>query len=154
MKKAMQSVQGKLLIAGDHEVINYSEDNVEYLGRLDRDGINTLYGRSVVGLCVLQPTHNYFYSQPIKMYEYMAAGIPFICSDFPLWAKVAADSGAGICVDPSDPDMLSQCINDLLLNREKAEQMGKNGHQYVIKNCTWSNEEKKLFSLYQYFLKK
>ena len=152
MREAMHSVKGELLIAGDHEAIRYPEENTEYLGRLDRKGINDLYGKSVAGLCVLKPTQNYYYSQPIKMYEYMAAGIPFICSDFPLWAKVAKDSGAGICVDPSDPAMLSQCINDLLNDREKAQQMGRNGYCYVTGNCTWAIEEKKLVSLYEAYM--
>ena len=47
-----------------------------------------------------------------------------------------------------DPSVLSKQINNLLNDRERAEQMGKNGHKYVINNCTWANEEKKLVCLY------
>lgn len=149
MLEAMKKVDGTLLIAGDHEVTDRPEVCTKYLGRLDRQGINSLYGRAVVGLCILKPTLNYYYSQPIKIYEYMAAGIPYICSDFPSWIKLANESGAGICIDPLDSDKLAEEINDLLLNRNKAEQMGHSGYQYVTSNCTWSVEEKKLFSLYE-----
>ena len=149
MIQAMHGVQGKLIIAGEHEVMDIPGANISYVGRLNRAGVNALYGKSIVGLCILRPIQNYYYSQPIKMYEYMAAGIPFICSNFPLWEKVANDSGAGICVDPMDPEMLSEKINDLLSNRNKAEQMGKNGHEYVIQKCTWAIEEKKLIGLYK-----
>ena len=55
---------------------------------MDRAGINELYARSVVGLVVLQTAHNYVDSLPIKMFEYMAAGLPFIASDFPLWKRL------------------------------------------------------------------
>lgn len=147
MRKAMKSVHGKLLIAGDHLV--GKEGNIEYLGRLDREGVNDLYGRAVVGLCILKPIENYYYSQPIKMYEYMMAGIPFICSDFPRWRKVVEESGGGICVDPMDDDAIAQAINDLLSDRKKAQEMGRKGHNYVIANYTWSNEEKTLVRLYQ-----
>ena len=134
---------------GVEAIMDIPGENISYVGRLNRDGVNALYGKSIVGLCILRPTQNYYYSQPIKMYEYMAAGIPFICSNFPMWEKVANDSGAGICVDPMDSGMLSQAIGELLSNRNKAEQMGKQGHEYVIQKCTWAIEEKKLLSLYK-----
>lgn len=148
MVEAMKKVDGTLLIAGDHEILTVPEFGIEYLGKIDRTGVNLLYGKSIVGLCILKPTQNYYYSQPIKMFEYMAAGIPFICSNFPLWVQIADESGAGVCVDPSDPVRLTEVINDLLLNRDKAEKMGRNGYQYVINKCSWSIEEKKLISLY------
>lgn len=146
MKSAMKSVDGTLIIAGDH--IKETDGNVEYVGVLDRRGVNDLYGKSVVGLCILKPIENYYYSQPIKMYEYMAAGIPFVCSDFPGWRKVAGDSQSGICVDPSDNTAIVNAVNSLLTNRRKAQEMGRNGHNYVVENCTWNNEEKVLLDLY------
>ena len=148
MIEAMKNVKGTLIIAGDHEVMT-TEDGVQYIGRINHEEVNSLYGRSVVGLCILLPTKNYFYSQPIKMYEYMAAGIPFICSDFPSWKKVAEDSGAGFCVDPEDIPEISRIINYLLDNREEAYQMGLRGREYVVANCTWNNEEKSLTELYR-----
>ena len=147
MKNAMKKVPGELQIAGDHAEV--TEENVRYIGRLDRAGVNELYGRSVVGLCILKPIENYFYSQPIKMYEYMAAGIPFVCSDFPGWRKVAEESGGGICVDPEDTDAIAEAISGLLSDRRKAEEMGRKGHAYVTENCTWEKEEEKLLALYR-----
>ena len=148
MIKAMENVEGTLIIAGDHEKQQIGT-KVKYVGKLDRAGVNELYGNSVIGLCILKPIENYYYSQPIKMYEYMAAGIPFICSDFPGWKKIADESGAGICVDPMRIDAISQAISDLLTGREKAQEMGEKGRNYVKANCTWRNEEKALISLYQ-----
>lgn len=146
MREAMKSVQGKLIIAGEHNQV--VEGNCEYVGKLNRDGVNALYGKAVLGLCILKPIENYYYSQPIKMYEYMAAGIPFVCSNFPGWRKVVEDSNGGICVDPTNNEEIAAAINSLLKNRTNAQMMGKAGHEYVINNCTWVNEEKKLINLY------
>ena len=149
MVEAMKNVDGTLIIAGDHEVLDLPRLGIKYLGRIDRQGINSLYGKAIVGLCILKPIQNYFYSQPIKIFEYMASGIPFICSNFPLWVQIANESGAGVCVDPSDPIKLAETINGLLSDRSKAEKMGQSGYKYVTCNCSWSIEEKKLISLYE-----
>lgn len=147
MIEAMKDVQGNLIIAGDHEKETIG-GGITYTGRLDREGVNALYGKAVVGLCILKPISNYFYSQPIKLYEYMAAGIPFICSDFPLWRELAIVSGAGICVSPEDIKDISRAINQLLNDRELAQKMGRNGRQFVTKDCLWDKEEEKLVKLY------
>ncbi len=147
MKQAMKKVPGELIIAGDHAV--EKQGNVSYVGRLDRPGVNELYGRSVAGLCILKPIENYFYSQPIKMYEYMAAGLPFVCSDFPGWRKVAEESGGGVLVDPEDNDAIRKAITELLTDREKAQEMGRSGRAYVTEYCTWAREEEKLLALYK-----
>ena len=147
MIDAMKDVDGKLIIAGSHEKMQVG-DKVEYIGMQDRTGVNALYGKSVAGLCILKPIKNYFYSQPIKMYEYMAAGLPFVCSDFPGWKKIVEDSQSGICVDPSRPDEIGKAIAGLLADREKAQEMGRRGHEYVLSHFTWENEEEKLLKLY------
>ena len=147
MIEAMKKAKGKLIMAGDHEVMQLGS-NVEYAGRLNRQKVNELYGKSVVGLCILKPIENYYYSQPIKMYEYMAAGIPFICSDFPGWKQVVNDSGAGICVNPDDISSITEAINYLLNNRNEAQSMGKKGFDYVSKSCNWASEMQSLAKLY------
>lgn len=151
MRAAMQDVDGRLVIAGAHapETIG----NVEYAGMLGRAGVNALYGSSVAGLCILKPIRNYYDSQPIKMFEYMAAGLPFICSDFPGWRRVAQESGAGICVDPGDTAAIAAAIRRLLTDRETAQAMGRLGREYVIAHCTWKNEEQTLLALYEALLK-
>ena len=150
MLEVMKHVDGNLIIAGDHEKkeIQYDKGSVKYVGYLNRQEINSLYGEAVLGLCLLKPVPNYVNSQPIKMYEYMAAGIPFICSDFPLWKEVVNNSHAGVCMNPEDVDELAKKINQLLDNPAIAEKMGKNGRKTVWEKYSWINEEKKLISMY------
>ena len=148
MIEATTGVDVELIIAGDHIPMEI-EEGIKYVGKLDRFGINELYGKAIAGLCILKPIDNYFHSKPIKIYEYMAAGLPYICSDFPGWRKVAEESGAGICVDPRDIEGIRNIIRNLINNPIKAQEMGKKGREYVVKNCTWSNEEKRLLLLYK-----
>ena len=150
MCEAMQALDADLLLAGKHEIEERPNGAhaIRYLGKLDRAGVNELYGRSVVGLCILKPAHNYVNSQPVKMFEYMAAGLPFVCSDFPLWRHFAEESGAGFCVDPADTEGIREAIRRLLDDRELAESMGRKGRECVIARYSWANEEKTLINLY------
>ena len=146
MIEALKDIDATLVIAGDHEAMKVG--NVRYTGRLDRNGINDLYAQAIAGLCILKPIDNYFYSKPIKMYEYMAAGLPFVCSDFPGWRKVAEESGAGICVDPTDPKQVRNACMYMIDNLDKAREMGQKGRKAVVEKYSWAREEKALLSLY------
>jgi len=79
----------------------------------------------------------------------MIAGIPIICSDFPVWKRLIDTTGAGICVDSSDVKKGINAIEYLNANKEEAEQMGSNGRASVEKFYKWENEALKLHQLYR-----
>jgi glycosyltransferase involved in cell wall biosynthesis len=58
---------------------------VRYRGVLGREGIASLYALSNAGLLLLSPTPAYRQSEPIKLFEYLCAGLPVIASDFDHW---------------------------------------------------------------------
>lgn len=153
--KAMDRIDGKFLFAGNisedyKETLNEidTQQKTEYLGFIDREGVNNLYKRSLVGDCVLLPTPNHINSLPIKMFEYMGAGLPFICSDFPLWKSITDETESGICVNPNDVDEIARAINLLFTNKKKAKEMGDKGRMWVLKKYNWGFEEKKLVEIY------
>lgn len=148
MAEAMRGSGGKLVLAGRRVEGVDGDRGYEYLGVLDRSGVNTLYGRSVVGLVLLQPLENYVTSKPIKMYEYMAAGLPVIASDFPLWRTVIEENGCGICVPPDDPDSIRQAIMSLFRDRDLAQAMGARGRAVIEEKYSWDKEKLTLCALY------
>jgi len=85
------------------------------------------------------------------MFEYMAAGIPVIASDFPLWNKILTENKCGLCVNPFDKDSIAKAINELLANPEKAKQLGQNGKKAVLEKFNWNIEKKKLIEFYEKF---
>lgn len=149
MLEAMKKVDGRLIIAGKHEKTRIEDRGiVEYTGQIDREAVNQVYGQAVAGLVVLKPCKNYINSQPIKMYEYMAAGLPVIYSDFPAWKKIMEKTGAGIAVNPEKPEEAAKAINYLLKNREAAREMGRKGREAIEQKYSWNAEEEKLIRLY------
>jgi glycosyltransferase involved in cell wall biosynthesis len=82
------------------------------------------------------------------MFEYMTAGIPIICSNFPLWQKIIEENQCGICVDPTNTIEISNTINYLFEHKEEAKEMGINGRKAVLTKYNWGIEEEKLLYLY------
>ena len=85
---------------------------------------------------------------PIKLFEYMAAGMPVIASDFPLWREIVTDAGCGLLVNPEDAPAIAAAINRLLGDESMARQMGEAGRQAVLSRYSWSAEAQKLVALY------
>ena len=122
--------------------------NVEYLGMVDRKEIANIYKRTKVGIVTLYPTINYLDSLPIKMFEYMLAGLPVIASNFPYWKDIVEKNEAGICVDPKDSKAIAEAILGLFKNPNKAKEMGEKGKAMVLEKFNWKNEEEKLLKMY------
>ncbi|RDU35622.1 glycosyltransferase family 1 protein [Neobacillus piezotolerans] len=124
-------------------------DKVAYLGFLDKEGVAALLGNSLAGLVVLEENEPFKYSLPVKMFEYMSAGIPVICSDFPLWREIVEKHNCGVCVNPADPKEISAAINFLHDNPTLAKKMGENGRRAVESEYNWETESKKLIEAYE-----
>jgi glycosyltransferase involved in cell wall biosynthesis len=127
---------------------NQSWSKVNELGFLNRQNVKDVLAKSRAGLVTLHPVINYIDALPVKMFEYMAAGIPFIASNFPLWREIVESNQCGICVDPLDPKAIGEAIQYFIDHPAEAERMGKNGRQAVEKKYNWSIEEQKLLDLY------
>jgi glycosyltransferase involved in cell wall biosynthesis len=121
---------------------------VNDLGVLDRAGVSEVLARSKVGLVTLFPTPNYVDALPIKLFEYMAAGMPVVASDFPVWRAIVDDAGCGLLVDPQDPQAIAAALCTLLADDEMARAMGARGQQAVVLKYSWAAEAAKLNALY------
>jgi glycosyltransferase involved in cell wall biosynthesis len=122
---------------------------VTFLGWQERDGVADVLDAARVGLVLFHPTPNYLAAYPIKMFEYMAVGIPVIGSDFPLWRELVSDVGAGILVDPLEPAAIAAAIDRLLLDPVAAEEMGRRGQQAVRERYHWGSQAAELLGLYE-----
>jgi len=121
---------------------------VNELGYLNRESILKMLIRSKAGLVTLHPIINYVDALPVKMFEYMAAAIPVITSDIPLWKGIIESNNCGIAVNPMNPEEIADAIKYIIQNPREAEKMGKNGRLAVINKYNWAKEEIKLLDTY------
>lgn len=156
--KAMEFTENiKLNLAGnfiekevEEEVKSYiGWRKVNELGFLDRDGVAKVLKNSKAGIVTLHPLINYQDALPVKMFEYMAAGIPVISSDIRLWKEIVDNSSCGICVNPLNPHEIANAITYIMGHTKEAKEMGENGKKVVREQYNWAIEEKKLFEIYK-----
>lgn len=121
---------------------------VTVLGRISYAEVPQLMARSRAGIVCFHPTPNNVNAGPTKLFEYMAAGIPVVASDFPLWRDVVNGAKCGLCVDPTDPEALARALIELASDPERARQMGAAGRAAVRDRYSWSHEEAKLLDAY------
>lgn len=154
MVEAMKEVKGSLVIAGKkwEKELDYVPDNVSYFGEANRKQVNEFFNKAVAGLCLMKPIKNYYNSQPTKIYEYMAGGLPVICSNFPACIEAVEKTGSGFCVDPFDIEAVRKAMRTLLENHELAQGMGTRGRKTVEAKYSWEPEAEKLIKFYQEIL--
>lgn len=126
-----------------------NKNRINYLGVLKRNQIVALISKSKVGLVLLHPTPNHLNSLPVKMFEYMAGGIPVIASDFKVWKEIIEGNNCGICVNPLDLDEIRNAVRFLVENESQRLEMGKNGHNAIRNKYLWNDEFKKLQNVYE-----
>ncbi len=154
---ALDKTNVTLNLAGNFETTQIENDlknltgwkKVNYFGYVDRKKINEILCRSSIGIVTLYPQINYLDSLPIKMFEYMAAGIPVLASDFPYWKEILDRNNCGVTVNPKNTDDLSSAINLLMNNTKQMNEMGYNGRKAITEKYNWEKESLKMINLYK-----
>lgn len=122
---------------------------VDELGYLDFDQIRDMFRRVGAGLSLLHPVQSYLTAYSVKMFEYMAAGLPFVASDFPMWRSIVDDVGCGVLADPRDPVAIGMAMRRLTDDPDEARRMGERGRRAVEQKYNWANELAKLLAFYE-----
>jgi len=80
---------------------------------------------------------------PLKLWEYMACGIPIIATDSEDF-KVIEECHCGILVNPEKTEKIANAILTLLGNEKLRREMGENGRKYVVKHHSWKIVAKRI----------
>jgi hypothetical protein len=127
---------------------------VDFHGWAGRPEVARLLGSVRAGLVLFLPLPNHVDAQPNKMFEYMAAGLPVIASDFPLWREIVDGAACGLLVDPDRPEAIAEAMQWILDHPDEAEAMGQRGRKAVEERYNWENEAEKLVRFYRELLAK
>lgn len=135
-------------------IASNSEDRLHFTGIdqfVPREAIDQAYISKnwLAGMAIFPPSAHYERKELTKFFEYMTAGIPIICSNFPVWQAFIDKHKCGLTVDPNEPEQWQEALNFLRDNPIEREQMIENGRRAVLTELNWETEEEKLINWYQ-----
>jgi glycosyltransferase involved in cell wall biosynthesis len=122
---------------------------VRFLGQVGRAEVVAAMQDARAGLVLNHATPNYVDAYSTKMFEYMALGIPVVCSDFPLWREIVGGAQCGITVDPHDPEAIADAIRLLSEDADLGRRLGENGRRAIAERYNWEAELRKLDHMYR-----
>lgn len=122
---------------------------VKYLGEVGRTEVVAALRDARCGIVLDHPITNYVDAYSTKMFEYMACGLPVICSNFPLWDEIVAETGCGVTVDPFDVDAVADALIRYNTDPTLAAETGERGRQAILKRLNWGIEVARLLELYR-----
>jgi len=128
-------------------------DKVEYLGWIEPEEVWLKINQATFGIVCFLPKENHIKAMPNKLFEYMAAGLPVIASNFPLWKEIVEGNKCGLTVNPIEPIEIAKAVEYLIEHPQEARKMGENGRKAVLEKYNWENESKKLLKVYEKLIK-
>ena len=160
MVKAAAIADARIVMAGPFESEALKDElaampewkNVEYLGIIKHDRVWKVMAGAAGGLLLFYPEPNPVNSVPNKMFEYMAGGLPILCSDFEDWREIVVANDIGLTCDPVDPHSIAEAMRRIIDDPEAAAAMGQRGRDVVMAKYRWENEAAKLVALYEQLL--
>ncbi|MDR1847917.1 MAG: glycosyltransferase [Bacteroidales bacterium] len=127
-------------------------NKVNFFGVLPKNKVEELMSKSSIGIAILMYGKNVGGKNGTlgntKLFEYMEASLPFICTDFVLWKEIVQKYECGICVNPLDVQGIAKAIQYLIDNPQIAKEMGENGRKAVEKEYNWQSQERILLDFY------
>lgn len=121
---------------------------VQFLGFLHPGELKQTTAQAAIGINLLEPTgKSYYYSLANKFFDYVQAGIPQVCIDFPEYRQVNEQYEVAILVKNTSANEIKSAVERLLND--------KTFYSHLQSNCAacaaalnWETEQQKLLALY------
>lgn len=120
---------------GEFEKLGLSE-SVHFTGAVEPEEVPGLLA-SMDAATAPYPARANFYFSPLKVYEYMAAGLPVAASRVGQLEDLLDDGENGLLLPPGDANALADALDGLRRNDELRARVGKEARRAVMENHTW-----------------
>lgn len=139
----LDSVEKYLTVADDAGV---PRSRVTFVDRVPTEQVGKwMRACDVVTIPWPYTTFSAFYTSPLKLFEYMASGVPIVASDLPALREVLTDGVNARLVSPGDPARLAAGIAELLLNPALAASLATMARRDV-ENQTWVERARRILT--------
>lgn len=113
-------------------------ERIEFTGLLPhRQVAGAIAGAAAAVLPLPDNPMSRYFTSPLKLFEYMAAGLPIVASDLPALREVLQHERNALLAPPDDPAGLADALRRLLSEPALAERLRRQAHADVA-GRTWS----------------
>jgi glycosyltransferase involved in cell wall biosynthesis len=121
---------------------------IEHVSWVDHTSIFDYISVAKIGLIPFLPVGQYPQVLPIKLFEYMACGVPVLAADLPAIRPYMEESAAGLLYDSTSPAALAEAVLKMLASEDALRRMGENGRKAVREKWNWGRMEERLLQAY------
>ena len=124
------------------------ENRVIFVGRLKYDDMMQYTYKATLGIALEESCGlSFHYSLPNKVFDYVAAGLPFISLGTPLVKQLIDEHQIGIITESNSPSSLSEEINSILHDADRLQNI-MSAQRDARSLFSWENELSKLSVLF------
>jgi len=159
---AMQWVNARLVIAGDGNFMERAQElvarhglaeKVHFTGKLLPARLRELTREAWVGVTLFEKTGlSNYYSLANRYFDYLHAGIPQLCVDYPVYRELNKTQPVALLTDDLSAQALAARLNQLLTDPVLYETLQQNCLA-VRRQLNWQEEEKVLIRFYHSILR-
>jgi len=125
------------------------ESRVKFLGRLQPSDLKHITEQAWLGINLLENLgYNYYYSLANKFFDYVQAGVPQLCVDFPEYRAMCDEFPVAELLSDIRPEMIAMAIRRLEKQQEQYDAL-KLACQSAAKEWVWERESVNLLKVYE-----
>lgn len=120
-------------------------EHFRFTGAVAYDDVPTLLSRATIGVAPFNTVPHPalraagFFWSPLKVYEYMAAGLPVVTTDIPPLNTIVRDTQEGLLYPEGNIAALANAIVRLIDAPDAARAMGKRAQERVTSHFSWAH---------------
>jgi glycosyltransferase involved in cell wall biosynthesis len=155
--EAMTELDIDLLLAGDGDITEQLKKQVtslslgrkvKFTGYVKPDELKKITANAYIGINLLEMKGlSYYYSLANKFLDYIQAGVPQVCIDFPEYRHINDEYNISLLVENLKKDTIKNAISRLISDEDLYTKLKENC-LVCRRELTWEREEKKLIALY------
>ena len=146
----------RLMIVGDGPLRGELENelrkrdlmgNTVFTSALPQNEVAKVIRHFDVALAPYPRLEHAFYFSPLKLFEYMACGIPVVAAAVGQIKDVVRDGETGLLYQPEDVDALASACNRLLADSALRQRLGQAAARETLERYTWDHNAARVIEL-------
>ena len=155
---AFKNINCKLIICGDGNFIEQAKqlvadnnlgDKVIFKGKIKPEELSVITQQAYIGITLFENKGlSNYYSLGNRFFDYLHAGIPQLCVNYPLYKEINDQLPIAVLIDDISATNIAAQLNNLLANEVLYNELQQNCLT-LRQTLNWQNEEKKLIQFYK-----